>query len=123
MRLLVAKLAISAYLVFLAYSHFTEEVLRNTLKQAVELNIGELAVDERTKEFLRIYLSNAMLFALSVSVLAVVSRNILPKVVAAVGLALWSYFSIPPGVPIQFILLKTMEEVCIMGGLLLIAGS
>lgn len=52
-----------------------------------------------------------------------ISRNILPKVICAIGLALWSYFSLFPGIPLERILLKTMEEVCIMGGLLFIAGS
>jgi hypothetical protein len=123
MRLLVGKLAISAYLLMLACLHFTDEILQNTLRQAVEANIAELSVHERTKEFLRLYLINAIYFAFATSALMVVSRNILPKVVCAVGLALWSYFSLPPGIPLQRILLKILEEICIMGGLLLIAGS
>lgn len=64
-----------------------------------------------------------MFFALGTSVLMSISRNILPKVICAVGLALWSYFSLFPGIPLERILLKIMEEVCIMGGLLFIAGS
>jgi hypothetical protein len=64
-----------------------------------------------------------MFFAFGTSVLMAISRNILPKVICAIGLGLWSYFSLFPGIPLERILLKIMEEVCIIGGLLFIAGS
>ncbi len=100
MRLVVAKLAISAYLLMIAYLHYSHEILNNTLKQAVEANIAQLSIHERTKEFLQLYLINAMYFAFTTSALMVISRNILPKVICALGLALWSYFSLFPGIPL-----------------------
>jgi hypothetical protein len=123
MRLVAGKVGIAAYLLMLGYLYATDDILYNTLRQAVELNIAHLALEERTSEFLRLYLIRIMLFCLFASLLAVLSRNILPKVVTAVGLALWIYFSLPPNIPPQRILLKMAEEVCLIGGLLLIAGS
>lgn len=123
MQLFVAKLVISTYPLYLAYAHTMEEVLQGTLKQAVELNINQLPIHDRNKEFLRIYLINVILFTLCTSALMVLTRSILPKLISALGIALWAYFSIPPGIPPQFIMLKILEEVSIIGGILLIAGS
>jgi len=124
MRLFVAKLPISAYLLMLAYTHYTQTILHNTLQQAVEANVDQLDMHDRNKDFLKIYLVNVMLIALSTSVLMLFSHNVLPKVVCAGGLALWSYFSMFPGIPMNRMLaFKIMEEICIISGLLFIAGS
>ena len=124
MRLFVAKLAISGYLLMLAYTHYTQTILHNSLQQAVEANVEQLDIHSSNKEFLKTYLLNVMLLALSTSILMLFSHNVLPKVVCALGVGLWSYFSIFPGAPVtRMLAVKIMEEICIIGGLLFIAGS
>ena len=60
MRLFVAKLPISAYLLMLAYTHYTQTILHNTLQQAVEANVDQLDMHDRNKDFLKIYLVNVI---------------------------------------------------------------
>jgi hypothetical protein len=109
MRLIVAKIAISSYLVFMAYTHWKDEILENTLKEAVYKNIEGLNASDRFKEFLRLYLINIIYFTFFTSILTIISRSILPKMFNIFGLALWIYFSIHPNQIIQLVLQKILE--------------
>lgn len=64
-----------------------------------------------------------MLFTLWTSVLTIVSRNILPKMFNVAGLLLWLYFGSHPELIIQTAMIKIVEEIAIIGGLIFIAGS
>lgn len=64
-----------------------------------------------------------MLFTLWTSILMIISRNILPKIFNIVGLLLWLYFGSHPELVIQTAMIKILEEIAIIGGLIFIAGS
>lgn len=53
----------------------------------------------------------------------IISRNILPKLFNIAGLMLWLYFGSHPELVIQTAMVKILEEIAIIGGLLYIAGS
>lgn len=57
------------------------------------------------------------------SILTVVSRSILPKMFNVAGILLWMYFSVHPNMIPQRFMQRMMEDVCLAGGLLFIAGS
>lgn len=63
-----------------------------------------------------------MLFAFWSSILTIISRNILPKIFNIAGLLLWLYFGSHPELIIQTAMVKIVEEIAIIGGLLYIAG-
>ena len=93
------------------------------LRESVAANIDRLHIDQRSKEFLRMYLINAIMFTFLSSVLTVVSRSILPKMFNVVGILLFLYFSVHPDMMPQRFMQRMMEDVCLAGGLLFIAGS
>lgn len=96
MKLIIAKTAISAYLLFVAYSYLSQDLLMGMLKESVAANIERLPIDQRSKEFLRLYLINAIMFTFLSSVLTVVTRSVLPKIFNVVGILLFLYFSVHP---------------------------
>jgi hypothetical protein len=123
MRLILAKVSISLYLLFLTYSHLANDILDKTFRETVQENIARLDASERSKEFLKLYLVNLIYFMFGTSVLMVFSRNVLPKLVNAAGIALWIYFGTHPNMVMRLYLQKMFEEICLIGGLLFIAGS
>ena len=123
MKLVIAKTAISAYLLYVAYSYLSQDLLMGMLKESVAANIERLPIDQRSKEFLRLYLINAIMFTFLSSVLTVVTRSVLPKMFNVVGILLFLYFSVHPDMMPQRFLQRMMEDVCLAGGMLLIAGS
>ena len=63
------------------------------------------------------------MFTFLSSVLTVVSRSVLPKIFNVVGILLFLYFSVHPNMSPQRFLQRMMEDVCVAGGMLFIAGS
>lgn len=123
MKLIIAKTAISTYLLYVAYSYLSQDLLMGMLKESVAANIERLPIDQRSKEFLRLYLINAIMFTFLSSVLTVVTRSVLPKMFNVVGILLFLYFSVHPDMMPQRFLQRMMEDVCLAGGMLFIAGS
>lgn len=50
-----------------------------------------------------------MLFTMWISLLTVISKNILPKILNSIGIVLWIYFSMHPNAIIQHFILKIFE--------------
>lgn len=56
------------------------------------------------------------------SVISIVSKNMFPKVLTVVGIALWIVFGFHPQLPAAFRLVQSCEHIAIAGGILFIGG-
>lgn len=95
-RVLLSKIMIGGYLLSLAYLHNSDSVLEHMLVLAINANIENLEIQQQSREFLEMYLIKVIYYSFYVSVLTIVTRNIIPKMVNIIGLLLWVYFSIHP---------------------------
>ena len=68
------------------------------------------------------YLHRATAFCLLVSLISVVSKNILPKLFNVLGIVLWMLFYLHPQLPKPLKYSQMMEYLAIIGGLLFIGG-
>jgi len=123
MRLLLCKIMVSGYLLSLAYLHHSDSILEHMLAQAVNANIENLNLHLQNRELLEMYLIKVLYYSFYASIFTIMSKNLIPKMVNIVGLLLWVYFSIHPLSPIQFQIGRIAEHLCLVGGLLCIAGS
>jgi hypothetical protein len=123
MRLVISKLLLSCYLCFLAYQLLFSRYTSESLGKVLTMNVEALGLSDTNTEFLRIYLSKIIAFCFAVSLVTVLSKNLLPKLIVIVGIALWIGFAFHPKLAPSTMLMQRAENVAIAGALLFIGGS
>lgn len=122
MRLVLAKVAVSVYLCYMGYLHYSDEILGGMLRQAVQANLDQMALHPQNRLFLDQYLIPAMYFCLGLSLLAVISKTLLPKLLVVLGIGLWSYFSWHPSAHVGMQMPRALEMAALAGGVLFVGG-
>lgn len=123
MRLVLAKLLISTYLCFHAYQIIFAQYNAEAYRKVVEMNVEELDLHPSNKQFLNLYLLRFIAFCFATSIVAVFSKNLLPKMLTIVGIALWVFFTFHPKLPPSVKFMERCEHVAIAGAMLFIGGS
>jgi hypothetical protein len=123
MRFLIAKAIISLYLCHQAYVIALQPIASEAISDMLKMNIASLELHPSNAMFLDRYLSIIIAFCMAESILSVISRNMLPKVVTIFGLILWICLGFHPRLPGPTRLMQTLEYLAIIGALLFIGGS
>ena len=123
MRLVLAKSIISAFLCYQTYLLTYEQTSSKAIQKVVMLNIASLQLHNKNTEFLNQYLYLCISCCFLVSVLTVVSKNLLPKIIVIAGIMLWLVFGFHPQLQPQIRFMQKCEYMTVVGGLLFIGGS
>jgi hypothetical protein len=81
-----------------------------------------MALHPQNRLFLDQYLIPVMYFCLGLSLLTVISKTFLPKLLVVLGIGLWSYFSWHPTAHGGMQMPRAMEMMALAGGVLFVGG-
>jgi hypothetical protein len=122
MRLFLAKLLISTLLLYQVYLLTYRQTSRQAILKVLALNITFFDFHPKNTEFLIAYLHLIIIFCFSLSLLVIISKNLLPKFLVIVGIMLWMVFGFHPSLDNRSVTMQRGEWLAVIGGLMYIGG-
>jgi len=100
MKIIIAKALIAVYLCLLAYHYFTDQIMRKRAHKHILNKISTLDLHPKNLHFLDLYALDIILGLMACSLIAIISKSPLPKILSITGLLLWSFLSPSPQQPL-----------------------